>query len=339
MEGQVLVGDGLVTTVVGIDRIHLMATIGRRTEDWQRTRGNRWTSVIEVGGATVNLWSGKGRDSLLYVGADFNPSRVLDEDPLYICELESLAVASAQVWDEVVRRTDATDDWRVARVQQLDLTRDFQVHDPVGVIEALNHVPRRRVKQHLVYHDPVTTRPTGLKLATSRDRVVGGGRRGQGVTMYDKGFKLGRDDLKVVRWEARCRTWTREIGKITYGYDITDALIEELAWNRWQWSAAGTVMAREHTLIDAAIALELKPTETEAVIGHAVLLAAGRSLPLAKATRRSRAQKMEELGLVLDRGNPYPWGSRLDLALGREVAMPAPEERLPVSEAAVSPVP
>jgi hypothetical protein len=310
--------------VVGIDRIHLSATIGSRTDDWQRRLGNRWTSVIEVGSAQVNLWSGKGRDSLMYVGADFNPSRVVDEDPLYVCGLDTLAAAAQQVWGELVLRSDVTDDWRVARVQQVDLTRDFYVHDPVDVIEALSHVPRRRAKQHLVYHDPITTRPTGLRLATSRDRLIGGGRRGQGVTLYDKGAKLGRPDLKIVRWEARCRAWTKEIGKITYGYDITDARVESLAWNRWEWSAAGTVMVREFTLIDAAISLGLSPVETEAVIGHAMLRAAGRSLPLANGTRRSRSRRMDELGMVIARGNPYPWGSRLDLALGREVAMPAP---------------
>ncbi|MEX1264786.1 MAG: hypothetical protein WEE66_12800 [Actinomycetota bacterium] len=316
-----------MSTVVGVDGIHLVAPIGRRVDDdsWQRRRGRRWTSVVEVGGATVTLWSGNGGDSLLYVGADFNPSRVLDDDPLYVCELERVPETAERVWAEVVSRTDAVDDWRVARVQQLDLTRDFQVHDAVGVIQALNHVSRPRVKQHLLYHDPLTTRPTGLKLATSRDRCVGGGRRGQAVTLYDKGAELGRPDLQVIRWEARCRAWTRQIGKITYGFDMTDALIEDLAKKRWEWSGAGAIMAGELTMITAVKSLGLSPVETEAVIGHALLRSAGEAVPLSKTTRLSREKRLRELGIVVAAGNPYPRGSFLDFTLGREVAVPDPD--------------
>lgn len=280
--------------------------------------------MVDVGEAKVNVWSGYGRDGLMYIGAEFNPSRILDGDPLYVCDVERMPIAAEIVWAEIVQRSDATDDWRVARVQQLDLTRDFRVSEPVRVIQALTRISRSRAKQHLLYHDPATTRPTGLKLSTSRAGDVGGGRRGQAVTLYDKGAKLARSDLKVIRWEARCRAWTREIGKIMYGFELTDERVGGLAWNRWEWSAAGSIMAGEQTLADAAISLGLSPVETEAVIGHAALQAAGRALPLSKATRRSRAKRMGELNMVLASGNPHPWGSRLDFALGREVPLPEP---------------
>ena len=258
------------------------------------------------------------------MGADFNPSRVLAGDPLYVCEVGKFPIAAELVWQEVIQRSDATDDWRVARVQQVDITRDFLVTEPVRVIEALNHIPRARVKQHLLHHDPTTTRPTGLVVATSREGQVGGGRQGQKVTLFDKSREMGRTDVKIVRWEARCKAWGREIGQITYGYDLTDAAADRLAQNRWEWSAMGTVMASELTLVDAVLALKLSAAETEALIGHAVLRATGQAVPLAKGTQARRRARMEQLDLVLSEENSYRWGSRLDFTLGREVAVSPP---------------
>jgi len=330
LEGQLLAHGADMQTLVGIDRVHLSVPIGCRADDesWDRRYGRKRSSVVNVGDAKVNVWSGNGRDGLLYIGADFNPSRVLDADPLYVCEVSKLAIAVEEVWPEVAQRSDADDDWRVARVQRLDITRDFRVSEPVRVIEALSRIPRPRVKQQLLYQDPGTTRTTGLKLSTSGAEHVGVGRRGQAITLYDKGRRLGRSDLMIVRWEARCQTWTREIGRITYGFELSADRIDQLAWNRWNWSAMGTAMAGERTLVDAVLSLGLSPTETEALIGHATLRANGHGLQLSKGTRKSRRERMDQLGAVLARGNPYPWGSRLDFVLGREVPADPPDEEV-----------
>lgn len=311
----------------GIDYLRISTPVAGkpvRLDLWDTIAGGRFETWIPVGATKVRLSCSRAPDGRLWAGASFNPSRILSQDPLFLCSVGDLPAALAHVWPELTLRSDPVDPaWLHATIRRIDLARDFEVGDPTRVLEALLRVPRTRAKQLYAFYDPARTVITSITMRTSQGGRVGGNRTGQKVTIYDKGAQLGRSDLKRLRWEARCQDWAQRVGKITLVRDLTGDSAVRLMLDRWAWSRAGAAMGSTSTIVDSVIAMGLSATDTRTLVGDVTIRGAGRDVPVVDGTRTRREARLRELDQVFSDANPYPLGSRLDLVLGREVPVVA----------------
>jgi hypothetical protein len=148
------------------------------------------------------------------------------------------------------------------------------------------------------------------------------------VRLYDKWAETnGAVAPGTVRFEAECRKdWLRNYGAVRVLDDVDDGRVEQLAWNRWEWSQMGVVIVGQPDDLCAAVGkLGLGGMKALGLIGWVVVQGAdGRIRPASRTTEMKLRQLACQLGIGLSPGFPGSTvARRLDFATGREVVVAA----------------
>jgi hypothetical protein len=147
------------------------------------------------------------------------------------------------------------------------------------------------------------------------------------VRLYDKSAETnGAVAAGTLRFEAECRKdWLRRYGAIRVLDDVDEGRVEELAWNRWEWSQMGVLVGQPDDLVAAVGKLGLGGMEALQLIGWIMVQRAG-----GKIGPGSRTTVAKLRGLARDVGVGYSPGMagsamarRLDFATGHEVVAAA----------------
>jgi hypothetical protein len=275
--------------------------------------------VVDSVRAFISLSQAKGWRNA-WAKVDFNPARVLDPDghglaPVTsIREVVSETLGSAQ---HLAKPACATGDLHITR---LDIARDFEgVENPAATIQGLVSLPRRWARGITLDVDPSSSACETLSVRSGKAGMV---------RLYDKWAETdGAVAVGTLRFGAECRKdWLRNYGAMRVLDDVDEGRVEELAWNRWEWSQMGVVLVGQPDDLVAAVGkLGLGGMEALRLIGWIMVQRAGGGIgPDSRTTVAKLRQQARDVGVGYSSG--MAWSAvarRLDFATGREIVVPA----------------
>jgi hypothetical protein len=247
---------------------------------------------------------------------DFNPARVLDPGGHGLAPVASIREVISETLESVqhlARPACATGDLRITR---LDIARDFEgVENPAGTLQGLVALPRKWAKSISLDVNPSSSACETLSVRSGKAGMV---------RLYDKWVETdGAVAVGTLRFEAECRKdWLRNYGAMRVLDDVDEGRVEELAWNRWEWSQMGVVLVGQPDDLVAAVGkLGLGGMEALRLIGWVVVQGAdGGIRPASRTTEAKLRQLARQLGIGLSPDFPgSAVARRLDFDSGREV--------------------
>lgn len=314
---------------VGVDRVSVsfpLQAFNSTEGDWSSvtilnpgkdSQQVRYGTTEPVGGATAFLGVSVIKATGQATGkVELNPARVQDSEGWELAGVEAVAPAVLRALrggKEYFRPSCPAGE---AKVRRLDVARDFEgVARSGSRIRALGPLHRPWARRNLVHADPARNGAQTLMVGS-----------GAGVVrLYDKQAETkGRAPAGTLRWEAECRTaWLKQYGNVRHLEEVTATSVEELAKDRWEWSAMGCetgAMGRVYELVRSS---GLSDREQATFLGWLWRQAAGDPWDVAFATAAKWRRWQRELGIVIEPGalDDQAGGlvSRLDWDSGREL--------------------
>jgi hypothetical protein len=318
---------------IGIDRLTVSFPVAEYERDlgaWDshRTTGEGtppgWESLsakVEVANgvqAFVSMFQAKRQAYTKWAKVDFNPARVPDPDGHSLAPVTSIRDAVSETLRSIqplMTPACAIGDLHLTR---LDVARDFEgVENPAATLLGLLPMPRKWAK--------TTTLDVNPRSSQCETLSVRSGSAGM-VRLYDKWVETdGAVAPGTVRFEAECRKgWLRNYGAMRVLDDVEACRVEELAWNRWEWSQMGVVIVEQPDDLVAAVArLGLRGMDALKFIGWTVAQGAGGGIKPASRTTEAELRRLARAaGIGLSPGFPGSAAARrLDFATGREVTV------------------
>jgi hypothetical protein len=173
--------------------------------------------------------------------------------------------------------------------------------------------PRNWARRNLVHADPSKQGAQTLMVGS-----------GAGVVrLYDKFAETsGEVEPGTVRWEAEVRAaWACKYGGLATVSDLMTQGIDDLARNRWEWSAMGVEVTSILGAVDAVLRSGLTEREATMFLGWLVREGTPWAWSPSFTTAAKFRRYQRELGISVgpETLNSVACSSRLDWETGREV--------------------
>jgi hypothetical protein len=269
--------------------------------------------------AFVSVSRAKSRTSV-WARVDFNPARVLDPDGYGLAPVTSIPDVVCETLRPIQHLTRPACAIGDVHLTRLDVARDFEdVENPAATFLSLLPMPRKWAKTTTLDVNPRSSRCETLAVRSGKEGMV---------RLYDKWVETnGAVAPGTVRFEAECRKgWLWNYGAMRVLDDVEACRVEELAWNRWEWSQMGVVIVEQPDDLVAAVArLGLVGMEALKLIGWIVAQGAGGGIKPASRTTEAELRRLARAaGIGLSPGFPGSAAARrLDFVTGREVVIAA----------------
>jgi hypothetical protein len=264
----------------------------------------------------VRVITAKSRLAAVYGKVEFNPARVVDPDGHGLASVDETlgALSTAVVAAECVLVPVRHDELTSYKIKRIDVARDFRsVLSPSALIRGLAPIPRNWARRNLVHADPSKHGAQTLMVGS-----------GAGVVrLYDKFAEAGGGvEPGTVRWEAEVRAaWASQYGGLVTVSDLMALGIDDLARNRWEWSAMGVEVTSILGAVDAVLRSGMTEREATMFLGWLVREGTPWAWSPSFTTSAKFRRYQRELGISVgpEALKSVACSSRLDWETGREI--------------------
>jgi hypothetical protein len=289
------------------------------SKDGENIFYSTYTRSLKVAsGGSASLKVSDVRSEIQSIGKsgklEFNPSRIVDPSGHGLATLEEAIEAFLEVLAaacEVVEPFNGGD-MDFYKINRVDIARDFHhVRNPASLIRSLAPLYRRNSSRNVVYSDPKNYGAQTLEVGTKWSGHI---------RLYDKFVQTG-DAVEpgTVRWELEAKKgWAKRFGGLHTMSDLLKVGIDDLAQNRWKWSAMGTELTTSRGLHEAVERLGLKKQQARNFFAWLVSEGTESAWTPSSRTLTKYRRFQDQLGVVAPAEAPET-SHRLDWETGAEV--------------------